>query len=140
VQIELGPVPSDSVRAWIEFARETVDLLRSDPGDVPPRALDRFVTYLDEWAAPAESSKTFRWMGELTVEPLEYLTNWLYRTGVRVQADAAAGSKRAMPPAADKFYVVLVRSMLGALEREGSGPAQFAEQMRAEWGPVAGPD
>lgn len=140
MRIEVGPVPSDSARAWVEFGRETVRLLRAEPGDVPLRALDRFVHYLDEWGALAERDETFRWSGDLTVEMLQYLANSLYRTAVRVQADADAGSGRTRPPAADKFHVVLVRAMLDALEREGAGPAQFAEQLRAEWGPVAGPD
>ncbi len=140
MQIEVGPVPAESVRAWLEFSRETVALLRPDPGDVPLRALDRFVHYLDEWGVEAERGGAFRWSGEVTVEMLEYLTNWLYRTGVRVQADADAGSGRTRPAAADKFQMVLVRAMLDALEREGSGPAQLAEQLRAQWGPIAGPD
>jgi len=140
VRVEIGPVPSTSAKAWIDFARCTVEALRRDPGEVPPRALDRFAGYLDEWEAPATQGGTFRWTGELPVEVLEYLTNWLYRTGVRVQADVDAGSARSRPAAADKFHVVLVRSMLDALEREGSGPAQLAEQLRAQWGPIAGPD
>ena len=140
MRVEIGPVPSDSARAWIGYARETVELLRADPGEVPPRALDRFVGYLDEWEVPATQSDTFRWTSELSVEMLEYLTNWLYRIGVRVQAEADAGSGRLRPTTADKFHVVLVRSMLDALEREGPGPAQFAEQLRAQWGPIAGPD
>ncbi len=53
MRVEVGPVPSASVRAWVEFGRETVRLLRTDPGDVPPRALDRFVHYLDEWGERA---------------------------------------------------------------------------------------
>ena len=140
MRVDLGPVPSDSVKAWVVFGRETVAALRAEPGDIPSRALDRFVGYLDEWGALAEKDDPFRWSGEVATEVLEYLTNWLYRLGVRVQADADAGRGRTRPPEADKFHVVLVRSMLDALEREGAGPAQFAEQIRAAWGPIADRD
>ncbi len=140
MRVDIGPVPSDSVKAWISFSRGVVAQLRSDPGDIPPRALDRFSGYMDAWSAVAERSDPFRWSGEVTAEMLEYLTNWLHKTAVRVQADAEAGKGRTRPPEADKFHIVLVRSMLDALEREGPGPAQFAEQLRAEWGPIAGKD
>lgn len=128
------------MKAWIAFGRGTVEVLRDDPGEVPRSAIDRFERYLEEWDAVAGRQDPFRWSGELTVEMLEYLTNWLYRTGVRLAADAEAGIGPTRPPAADKFRVVLIRAMLAALEREGPAPAQFAEQIRAQWGPVAGRD
>lgn len=138
--VEFGPIPSDCVHAWIAYGREVVDDLRSDPGDVPPRALDRFTTYLDEWSALAERGDPFRWSGQLSEELLEYLVNALYRTEQRAGSEVVAGRRRTLPPQAEKFNTMLVRTLLDALAASGREPARWVEQLRHEWGPAAGRD
>lgn len=140
MRVELGPIPSDCVGAWIDYAREVIDSLRTDPGDVPVRALDRFTVYLDEWSALADRDDPFRWAGELSEELLEYLVNALYRTEQRAGSDVVAGRRRTLPPRAEKFNALLVRTLLDALAAGGREPARWVEQLRHEWGPVAGRD
>jgi len=134
MQVEIGPVPSSAVQAWVNYGREVLVALRgAAPGEVPPRVLDRFATYLDEWSAQSRRDATFRWVGEASPEVVEYLINALYVLGERVEEEAEEGRMRLRPPEADKFHIVLVNSVLEALAHEGPSQAQFVEQMRARW-------
>lgn len=136
--VEIGPVPSDCVHAWVAYAREVIDALREDPGEVPRRALDRFTSYVDEWSSAARRDDPFRWSGEVSPELLEYLVEALFRTERRAGSDVVAGRRRSLPPDAEKFNTLLVRTLLGALAESGREPARWVEQLRHEWGPVAG--
>jgi hypothetical protein len=135
VRIELGPVSSDSAKAWISYATDALALLRAHPdAQLPPHALDAFDALLREWRPIADSGKPFRWSSDEPPERVQYLVNALYVAGTMVEREAASGRARRRPAAADAFHVSLVHEVLDALEHESSADAQFVEQMRNVWG------
>ena len=140
MHVEIGPVSAASARAWIAYATEILSQAQVEPGPTPPAALTRMRAYLDEWDTAAAAGDPFRWSGEAPPEIVEYLIHALYQLGVRVEEEAAQGRARLRPPEADKFHIVLVRSVLDALEHEGPAQAQLAESLRQQWGPIARAD
>jgi hypothetical protein len=133
MHVELGPVPSGAALAWLNYARETLGVVRADPRDTPPGVLETMARFLEEWTAAARAAPTFRWEGEVSAEHVAYLVEWLYRLGVRVQDDAESGRARLRPPEADKFHVLLVRTVLDTLAREEPSQAHFVDELRARW-------
>ena len=65
---------SDSARAWVGYATDTLVLLRAHP-DVwlPPHALDGFASLLEEWRPIAVRAKPFRWSSDEQPERVQYL-------------------------------------------------------------------
>jgi hypothetical protein len=140
VLLELGPIPSPAVRAWINYARETIHHMRgANTTDLPPRVFDAFSSLLDEWDAVARAEPVFRWTTEESPEQVAYLLEWLYRFGVQVEDQAETGAVHLRPPEADKFHVLLVRTVLETLAREEPSQSLFVEEMRRRW-KVARPD
>lgn len=135
MRIELGPVSSESARAWLSYATDVLALLRAHPdARLAPHALDAFDALLREWQPIADSDKPFRWTSDEQPERVQYLVNALYIAGTMVEHEAASGRARRRPAAADAFHVSLVHEVLDALEHESDADAQFVEQMRNVWG------
>ena len=131
--VELGPVPSAAVRAWINYARESLAAVRTDPREVPAGVIDSFAGYLNAWESAARADPVFRWSGEAAPEQIVYLAEWLYRLGLRIEDDAETGSARLRPPEADKFHGLLVRTFLQTLVRESPNHAAFVDEMQQRW-------
>jgi hypothetical protein len=140
VRIDLGPVASDSARAWIAYAAEMLEVLRAlpEPG-LPAAALDAFGSLLDQWRPIAEADEPFRWSGDLEPERVQYLLKALYAAGEAIEREAASGRARLRPPKADAFHFVVVRESFEVLEHESKADAEFVAQMRNVWD-VARPD
>ena len=135
MRIELGPVSSDSAKAWIGYAIDTLALLRAHPdARLSPHALDGFASLLEEWQPIAASGRPFRWSSDERPERVQYLVHALYVAGTIIEHEAASGRARLRPAAADEFHVQLVREALDALEHESDADAQFVEQLRNLWG------
>ena len=140
MRVELGPTPSPAVRAWINYARETLQHMHaSTSSDVPPRVFEAFSGLLDEWDVAAREAPVFRWTTDVSPEQVSYLLEWLYRFGVEVEDRAEVGGVRLRPPEADKFHGLLVRTLLDTLAREEPSQAVFVDEMRHRW-KVARPD
>lgn len=137
--VEVGPVPSESAIAYVAFCRERLAEVVADPGDLAgtltPDVVALFEGLLDHWEAIARSGPVFDWSEDLPVEAVEYhfvafvrvvlLGDPIGRTSERA-GDAAAQVRR-------PFRVALVNGLLVALEREGSGSAALAAELRAQW-------
>jgi hypothetical protein len=135
VHVDLGPVSTQSARAWISYATDMLTVLRALPDDqLPSHALDGFASLLNEWRPIADRGKPFRWSSEQPPERVQYLVNALYVAGTMIEQEAASGQARLRPTSADEFHVLLVRGALSALEHESNADAQFVEQMRNVWG------
>jgi hypothetical protein len=139
MRVEIGPVPLPSAQAWLDYAAGVIDELRHDPRIVKSDVLDAFSKYVDDWSATAEVERArndvvFRWNGEALPENVEYLVFALYKLGNRFNDEEQNGLRAPQPEAAGKFHRVLVRSVLGALEREGEAEAHFVRQLREVWG------
>jgi hypothetical protein len=137
MRVEIGPVPTENAVAWFDYATNVISELRASPRAITTNVIDAFSAYVDTWRATAtENDEIFRWVGDASPENVEYLVFALYRLGVRFTAEEENGVRAPRPEAATKFHKVLVRSLLGALEREGEAEAHFARQLREVWGPA----
>lgn len=135
VQVEIGPVSSESARAWIDYATETLDVLRkTDDPRLPPPVLDAFAELLDTWRPIAQTAEPFRWSSRESPERVQFLLYALYVAGLVTEREAAAGLAHLRPPATDEFHFVLVREILATLEHESDADAHFAQELRNIWG------
>jgi hypothetical protein len=134
VEIEVGPISSASAQAWIEYATTMLTLLRTlSEQEIPSRALDAFASLLDEWRPLAQGDTAFRWVNDETPDRAKYLVNALFVAGTLIEREVTAGRAHFRPAAADEFHVVIVQSVLRALEQESRADAQFVHQMRNVW-------
>jgi hypothetical protein len=135
VRVEIGPVSSDSARAWIAYAEESLAVLRRlTEQALSPQALEGFASLLEEWRPIADGGGQFRWSSEENPERAKYLLNALYWAGTIVEREAEAGRARLRPQAADEFHILLIHEVLGALEHESDADAHFVEELRNVWG------
>ena len=139
MHVTLGPVPSDSVRAWVHDARSVLASMKTDPVDagepgvwLPPDVIETFTTYLDTWEAAADE-ETFRWDGDLSAEQAEYLMHAFFRLAHHLSETVEERGFRFMSPEGDDFYRSLVTSMVVALEQEGSSSSEFSQHLRSFW-------
>jgi len=137
MQVEIGPVPSSAANAWLDYAEGIVrELDAVDAKGVPAEARAEFARLIREWRAAAAADPTFRWRGNPASDQVEYLILALYRLGNRLSDEEHAGQRTVRPPEARRFHVVLVQSVLDALEQQGSAQAQFVAQLREQWEPA----
>ena len=130
MEVAVGPVAADSMRAFADFARRL--LHSAGPGaDVPSDAAASFDRYLDEWEQLAGRGGDVTWTTELEAELAEYLVYAFYRVAKDVNDEA--GLAPVVPDPAAPFYWVLVGALLDALAAEGGSRAEFASHLREFW-------
>ena len=134
----MGPVAGTSAVAWMTWADELCGELRADPSresSWPPLLFDAG-GYLEQWKRPDLSAGgTFRWHADVDPDELEYLIHGLLRLDAQLAVEEDPGQSPA-PEEGREFYLVLVRDLLYALEMEGTGRAEFVDQLRCGW-PIA---
>ena len=137
--LEVGPVPSESAAAYVAFCRERLAEVVADPGDLvatlTPDVAERFTVMLDVWQQIAEAGPVFNWEQDIDVEALEYAFVAFVRV-VLGSDPIGRSSESADDPEVElrrPFRVALVNGTLNALEREGSGSAALAAELRAQW-------
>ncbi len=134
MRVDIGPVSSTSARAWLDYAAETLERLRTvDDPKLPARVLDAFADLLDTWRPYATGPGPFRWSGDEPSERVQFLLYGLYTAGLVTEQQAAAGHARLRPAEADEFHFVLVREVHNALEHESDADAHFAKTLRDVW-------
>ena len=138
--LEVGPVSSTAVVAWIDHAEavlahasvEEVDLEATPFDDhVPDDVYDLFAGYLRDWRPIAESTEVFTWSLEVEPEVAEYLVHAFFKLSWRTTRSSKERSH--MPAEAAVFNRHLVKRMLAALSGEGTAEAEFAEHLRSFW-------
>lgn len=140
MRIEIGPVPTASAAAWLDYATGAVAVLRTHrPATLSTEALDAFDELLTEWRSTLAPGQLFHWVVEESPERVEFLMKSLYEAGLAIEALHESGQAALRPAAADEFHVCLVNQVLASLEHEGPAHGQFVESLREEWG-VAGRD
>jgi hypothetical protein len=138
VHVALGPLPSESARAWLAYARHVVVTPRAhDAETLNDEIRHAFESYLTEWDKAAADDPVFRWETEVDGELVEYLVHAFYRVAVRLSEEAERRGGRLAPPEGDIFYAALVRALLDAMEAETVAAAEFAGHLRAFWPGVA---
>jgi hypothetical protein len=137
VQVDIGPIPASSAKAFIEFARAVLEGYGLDDKPVDDElgaeVVASFRSYLDQWARVAKRGGEFKWSGEASLEEVEYLVHAFYRLAGRATAAAEERGRKLMPPEGAEFYNALVLGLLDALEAAGTPAAEFAEELRQFW-------
>ena len=142
MHVQVGPVSSASVIAWVGYARAVLGQVgRSDPATIPMVSADAvtaFERYLTTWAEVAARDATFVWTAEVDPEEVEFLAYTWFTLAGQLQAGSPSGTaaRRGLPTrpdASEEFFQSLVRSMLDALADEGRSLQEFAEQLRDDW-------
>ena len=105
---------------------------------LPAQVLDHVDSYVGCWAGTSRGGDPFTWQADVHPDELEYLTNALYHLDLRLADEVRRCPAKAVPPEARAFHLVLVHSLLFALDQEGLSRAAFAEQLRPSWPVVAG--
>ena len=139
--LEVGPVSSPAVIAWIDYAEAVLAVTADEPASdvvdesfddyVPAEVYDQFAGYLQDWRPIAESTDEFHWMLDIEPEVAEYLVHTFFKLSWR-QARADDHGLR-MSSSAVVFNRHLVKRMLGSLSSEGPAEAEFAEHLRSFW-------
>ncbi|MBI2710699.1 MAG: hypothetical protein HYX34_13560 [Actinobacteria bacterium] len=132
MQVAVGPVPSSSVRAYVEYADQVLGDPAGPAADVPAEVLSAFRGYLDEWRALAASGSDVTWKAEMPLEMAEYLVHAFYRLAQRLEQRAATIGRQSSPEI-DAWYRCLVNGLLQGLATEGPSGAEFADHLRTFW-------
>lgn len=132
MRLELGPLPSSAVSAWLGYAFSVVG--DGDVSNLPADVVEHFARFLGEWQAIAEANDEFHWAAEMPNDLAEYLTLAFYRLAQRLADRAERTGSRFAPEGTDEFYGMLVHRLLEALAAEG-GPsgAAFSQHLLAFW-------
>lgn len=136
VEVRVGPVPSSSVLAWVEFATAVLDgddSIAVTGDDVPDDAVHAFVGYLSQWKTVAAQGPEFTWSTDVASEVAEYLVLSFYRVAQRLGDLAEVRGMSMSPVEGEAFYAMLVDRLLEALAAESSGSAEFAAHLRTFW-------
>jgi hypothetical protein len=147
VHVEVGPLPSSSVLAWVSYAEAVLGAESADDGpglvvpddvpaaasDVPFDAVAAFAQYLVEWRTIATAGPDFSWSADIPSEVAEYLVLAFYRVVRRLNKAAEARGEVLAPPEGEAFYNSLVDRLLRALAAEGPGSSEFADHLRSFW-------
>lgn len=136
MHVEVGPLPSASAIAWLDYAEAVLSNDESVPTageDVPPDAASSLLVYIAEWRAAARRGTEFNWEAEVPGEVAEYLVLAFYRIVQRLAKAAEARGAAISPAEGEPFYLMLVNGLLDALAREGPGPAEFSDHLRSFW-------
>ena len=122
MHVDVGPVPSVSVLAWLNYAKAvlTHDENAPAPGDdIPPDATGSFVDLIAEWYEAASRDPEFHWQADVSSEVAEYLVLAFYRIVQRLAKAAEARGTELSPPEGHVFYLALVHGLLDALAERG---------------------
>lgn len=141
LQLDVGPVPSAGVRAWVRWAQNLTGQLRRAPRTPAPsgRALETFDAYLRQWDSLAKAQDVFRWRTRLDADDVEYLLH-IFHTVMRQRAVGADGRMVLAPAQGRPFYELLTGRLLIGLTGDGGPRMAFAESVRSSWpDPFVGP-
>lgn len=136
MRVQVGPLGSSGVLAWVAYARTVVDEATSGRHPeltLEPEVAAAFRGFLDEWQAAAEAGGEFLWATEVDPEQVEFLAHAFHHVAVAL---ANAAERRGFPLApseGDEFYLALVTAFLDALGREGGARSEFAEELASTW-------
>lgn len=133
----VGPVSTQSARAWLDRARGIVDDLDATAPDecfTTPEVLAAFDHYLTEWEGVARTAgETFVWEQELSAEQVEYHVHAFQKVAELFAQRQATGAAPPAPKAAAEFRLALLHGVLAALSAEGPASAEFAQHLGQFW-------
>jgi hypothetical protein len=136
VHVELGPLPSRAVLAWVAYAQDVVaDLRAGGPSlpRVPVDLLDSFERYLEQWKAAAGTAEVFEWSGEADTEEVEYLLHTWFNLAQSLSTRAGADGRHAHADG-QVFYDAVLTALLDGLRAEGRETTTlFADHLSAFW-------
>jgi hypothetical protein len=132
MHVAVGPVPSASAIAFVDYAERVLGEPNGPGADLPSDVVDGFGAYLVEWRKLAGARSELIWETDVPLELAEYLVHAFYRLAQRVDQRAQLGGG-GPPEAGGAFYLSLVEGLLVGLAEEGASGKEFAEHLRTFW-------
>jgi hypothetical protein len=137
MRVQIGPVSSRSVSAWVGYARTALDEVVTEPGGegvwLPDDTVETFRKYLGSWEDEADIGDEFCWTADIPADEAEYLSHAFFRVASHLATKAGERGFALAPPESEAFYRALVDSFLDALDAEGDSSQEFAEHLRSFW-------
>ncbi|HEV7887955.1 MAG TPA: hypothetical protein VGO92_10375 [Acidimicrobiales bacterium] len=130
MQVQLGPLPSDSAQAWLDYAKGVVGAALKQ---LPIQVAAQFSAYLEEWSEAAAEGEVFLWEGKAEPEEVEYLLHAWFNLAQALVAERGPDAGPPGPPEGRVFYNGLVNGLLGALRKENRATAEFADHLAPFW-------
>lgn len=129
MQVQVGPLPADSARVWLDYAKGVVaESMRA----LPIQVAAQFSAYLEDWSAAA-GGDVFVWEGKAEPEEIEYLLHAWFNLAKSVAAEREASGRPPAPADGQVFYTGLVNALMTALRKESRTTAEFAEHLAPFW-------
>jgi hypothetical protein len=131
MQVEIGPLPAESARVWLAYAKGVVG---GAVKQLPIQVAASFSGYLEEWSEAAAAGEVFRWEGKAEPEEVEYLLHaWFNLAHAIVSAREESGGESVAPEEGQLFYRALVHALLNALRAENRSTAELADHLAPFW-------
>ncbi len=130
MHVQVGPVPSESARAWLAYARR---LVGEYSRQLPIQVAASFSGYLEEWVDHADDGEQFVWEGNAEPEEVEYLLHAWFKLANAVVEQRERTGEPVAPPEGHLFYCTLVNALLNALRSESRATAEFVEHLAPFW-------
>jgi hypothetical protein len=130
MQVQIGPLPIDSARAWLAYAKDVVGAMIRQ---LPIQVAASFSAYLEEWGEAAAEGDVFLWEGKAEPEEVEYLLHAWFNLAKTVEEQRERTGEPVPPPEGEVFYNALVTGLLNALRSESRATAEFAEHLAPFW-------
>lgn len=131
--VHIGPVPSDSARMWIAYARTVLAGSIAGGGErIPEGVVLAFEDHLNAWEDAAQGT-TMTWSGEVDPDQLRSLALAFLHIADDLAAQAERRGYPISPPEGEAFYQSLVAAVVTALEHHEEGHALLSDQLRTTW-------
>ncbi len=140
-RIELGPIPSSAVRAFLAFARPQVAMLADDPVlslTFTPTIARSMSALFDGWGEVAHSEE-FRWAGVLPTDHAEYLLYALFLAVERRRSDLGGPPSGPDVEARRPFVIHLIERFGAALATTPDADHSRLEHLAERWPPELRP-
>jgi CheY-like chemotaxis protein len=142
VDIRVGPVSSESARAWVANTCEILAAVRAHPEvldePVPDDVLDLFESFLEEWGAVAADTEVFRWVARADVAQVQRIVeHWAAVDRMSDEQLAELGVHWSGPEARPFFHALTAGVLDAVAAREEM--RQLADTLSGQW-PLAAED
>ncbi len=132
--VEIGPVPSASVRSWVDNARAVLRGVRSArdplPVEIPEDVADAFTAYLDEWEDVARRVDPFMWAADVDMEQARHLVVYFFSLLSLGDEIWEAHGLPFAPPEAEPFYLAVSEAVTEAL---AAADQEVGRSIKASW-------
>lgn len=136
MELDLGPIEGDAVRAFVLFGRTQIDQVRQTDGHLAATFSPGIVSTIDElfdrWDELADDD-VFRWAGDLDIDLAHYLLDALYLMVWRRREEVGGVPDGPDVQARRPFVIHLISRFTAALELEPDADHDRLRYLKSHW-------